>query len=147
MAKVEVLDRTYDGNTRIWRYIQYWTLTDLIKRKALYFASINKLQELDKLEAIPSKPMQKIFNDLDQEYTRKVSAAAISPTEIRYDWMQHHQEHTNLVYVNCWNISDSDSSWMWRNYGKSSESVVIQSTRSRLEIVSIIVAICSLQVV
>jgi len=133
MAKVQVLDSTYDGNIMIWRYIDYRKLTDLIKRKALYFTSIDKLQELDHLEGIPSKPMQKIFDDLDQEYTRKVSAAAMSTTEIKYDWMKHHKNHADLVYVNCWSVSDSDSSWMWTKYGKSSESVAIQSTRRKLE--------------
>jgi hypothetical protein len=133
VARVQVLDRIYDVNTRIWRYIEYWKLTDLIRSKALYFTSINKLQELDKLEGIPSKPMQMIFNDPDQEYTRIVSAAAISPTDIRYDWMQHHQEHADLVYVNCWNISDFDSSWIRKNYTKLPKSMAIQSTRSRLE--------------
>jgi hypothetical protein len=133
MAPVQVLDGTHDENIMIWRYIDYWKLEDLIKMKALYFPSINKLKELDKLEGIPSKPMEKIFNEIDQEYTLKSSAASPHISEFRYDWKKNHREHADLVYVNCWSVSENDSLWMWKNYTKPPESVAIKSTRRKLE--------------
>jgi hypothetical protein len=37
------------------------------------------------------------------------------------------------VYVNCWNVNEIETPWMWGRYTNSSESVVIRSTWERLQ--------------
>lgn len=48
MATIRVLDVPYnipyDEHTKTWSYIEYHKLEDLIKKKTVYFSSINKLR-------------------------------------------------------------------------------------------------------
>jgi len=44
------------------------------QKEGSIFSSINKLQELDRFEGIPSKPMQMIFNDLDQDAVPQIQS-------------------------------------------------------------------------
>jgi hypothetical protein len=57
MATIQILDKPYDipypEHAKTWRYMQYWKLEDLIRKKEVYFSSINKLRETeDDLEAV-----------------------------------------------------------------------------------------------
>jgi hypothetical protein len=82
MARVDILDKDYKEKSKIWRYLNYCKLQDLIKARSLYFTSIKRLERNDALESIHSLPMQKIFTKRDAEYSKKVSATTVSRRKI-----------------------------------------------------------------
>jgi hypothetical protein len=72
------------------------------------------------------------LDEIDSDYSKVASSATVPETQVKYNWRKDHQFRADLTYVNCWHINNSESSWMWRNYAKSSESIIIQSTLRRL---------------
>jgi hypothetical protein len=82
MARVAILDKGYNEKSKIWRYLNYCKLQDLIKTRSLYFTSIKRLERNDALEGIHSLSMQKIFTKRDAEYSKKVSATTVSRRKI-----------------------------------------------------------------
>jgi hypothetical protein len=104
-----------------------WTrFQDLVETQTLYFASASKFE--DKKEGhhttLDDKERDRCLRRLgfgDKELGMAAEANAVVAT--------HNQSAT---VINCWTLELADNSRMWREYGRSDEAVMIESTVGRL---------------
>lgn len=111
---------------KLWRYMDYYKFESLIESRALYFSRIDNFS--DKFEGKWAR------TNLDAKIL--VSDAERGPEEYNADRRIRHaavNDILRLIYVNCFTIRDNESSQMWAEYTKNSESIAIQTTFSKLK--------------
>jgi len=110
-----------DDNTVIWRYMGFLKFISLLERQALFFSNITLLRQSDNHEGTYNNATVKSYEQQQ-------------PTSIL-----HHmgsgllREFSSLIAVNCWHMSEIESTGMWDVYLNGSYGVAIQSTVARLE--------------
>jgi hypothetical protein len=111
---------------KIWRYIDFTKLLDLINSKSLYFTRSDCFE--DKFEGslpIPSIQFRKkYFESLNKLYPEA------DYSEKSFDKLN--REFKKEIALNCWHMNDFESVAMWKLYLKSNEGIAIQTTYSRL---------------
>ena len=111
-----------DENAKIWRYMDFTKFVSLLDNSALFFARADKLG--DSFEG--SYPKKNI------KY-RPLFAQIQMPQPI---FLKKFNELTKTMLrftaINCWHLSDYESSAMWVVYSKNSYGISIQSTFRRL---------------
>ena len=118
-----------DENMKIWRYLDLLKLIDLLETRSLHFARSDTLG--DSHEGTWPEP-----NIVDREQNLpKVTAMYKGKVELE----RYRQAIENMtrftrqtVYISCWYGGESESVAMWKLYGATMGSVVIQSTYKKL---------------
>jgi len=113
-----------DPNTKIWRYMDFSKLTDLLISSDLYFNRVDKFEDL----------FEGYLNTHTLELLRQGFVANNYPNP---DEMVESIRNLNLIdrrltYVNCWHINPFESDAMWKTYIKANEGIAIQSTYQKL---------------
>ncbi len=109
-------------NTKVWRYMSFERLTQLIKSSSLYFCRIDKLG--DQMEDIIPKVTVSWWEN--QISSGRYPNQTINSLHKYINYLQ--KDIRRISIVNCWQISDYESSTMWSAYGKNNKGVAIQST-------------------
>jgi hypothetical protein len=113
---------TLPTTIKVWRYMSFAKLTDMLQHKQLWFTNVECLE--DKWEVMPHpKQMNMMINNMPSTLSVEVSSELILSTikSIR-----------KMVFINCWTASDYESHALWRIYCPSNEGVCIQTTLDRL---------------
>jgi len=110
------------SNTKVWRYMSFERFSQLIKNKSLYFCRIDKLG--DQMEGIiPKETVSWWENQINSgRYTNQT----IDDLHKHINYFQ--KEIRRISIVNCWQISEYESSTMWSAYGKNNKGIAIQTT-------------------
>lgn len=116
--KNKFIEKPKNENAKIWRYRNFAEFVSILDRKALFFVRADKLS--DQFEGAYS--FSKDFESLIKKLTPQDKEILL---EIRKFTSQ-------FVYVNCWCLSEDESSAMWKLYLKSDEGIAIRSTYKRL---------------
>lgn len=103
----------------LWRYMDFAKFESLITRAALFFSSMDRLDD-SKEGHLPKGNRSMIFSEVAQIMGDRT--ASYHDTAI--DGILH-QEKTRTV-INCWSIDDNESSRLWHEYVKESEGVAIR---------------------
>jgi hypothetical protein len=116
-----------DPDSKIWRYMDFTKLVFTIDNEALYFTSIDNLDDPfeGSLTRINIEDRRKIISLLENNKLIKVRNTGKSSN--------HEDLIRNNIFVNSWHINEEESAAMWKLYLKSDEGVAIQSTIERLK--------------
>lgn len=125
-------DKPEKPQSKIWRYMSFTKFMSLIEKRALYFSSIDNLND----------PFEGSITRVDMDSRKKgmIRAAEIwKGMNVEYDATEHEEmfscvnkEERRIFFVNCWHINEYESSAMWDIYSKKDQSIAIQSTFERL---------------
>lgn len=112
------------SDTQIWRYVDLAKFLDLLTRRNLYFARLDKLE--DPFEG--AIPRQFLIDRLPlPEHITGPEREARQSKNVRL----LREMLRKSVYVNCWVSGEHESEAMWRLYSR--EGIAIRSTVGRLE--------------
>jgi hypothetical protein len=126
---------------RIWRYMDFAKLVDLLDRNALFFARADCMS--DPWEGGLS-PFIEDANVADLRRQAEAAAAVLSAESsgfvarsnehLRADYRRHWQRLPARVFLSCWYLAEHESAAMWDLYaGREGRGVAIQSSFGRLE--------------
>lgn len=112
----------YSDDMPIWRYIDFTKFLDLISRKELWFARVDRLPD----------PFEGSFPKGNIAWRKSHYAGLMSPDEIG-TLSEFYKLFLKFTYVNCWHASSYQSDASWRLYPKSNDGIAIKSTFGRLK--------------
>lgn len=105
---------------RLWRYLKYERLLELINEGNLYFPHITRMS--DKWEGLlTERTKEKLFRS---EYAKYNSAESAKASVGQYE------KHKDAFYINCWHMNMNESYLMWKVYGD--RGCAIQTTYERI---------------
>lgn len=106
---------------KLWRYMSYERLVQIINDEKIYFAHINKMD--DQWEGrLTSKTKDALFKSELLKYNGDVQAANGA--------VEQYENFKNDFFINCWHMNDYESYLMWKAYG--SKQCAIQTNFERL---------------
>ena len=118
--KHQVLKEPKNSLQKLWRYLKYERLLELINDGVLHFRHITKMG--DKWEGLLTKlTKDKLFR---HEYLIYKNADTARNATDQYE------QHKDSFYINCWHINDYESYLMWKVYGD--RGCAIQTNYERL---------------
>lgn len=110
-----------DINIKIWRYMDFTKFVSLLVNTGLFFPVAKKFN--DQFEGsysfVNKKMRPLIYKHLKKDHS--IEQVSLFLKELR-KW----------VCINCWHINEIESAGMWSLYSKTSESICIQSTYTKL---------------
>lgn len=118
-----------DENAKIWRYMNFSKFIDMLRTRTLFFASIEKLTELDKHEGSITAREKENWDSLTS-YLKEIYPPYEDPAKKRLKSLNNNR---SLVFANCWCMSDYDSDLMWNKIRPEEYGLAIQSTVKRLK--------------
>jgi hypothetical protein len=104
-----------DKTVKVWRYIDFTKFVDLLISNELFFSCPDKFN--DSFEGSLTKPTANKINSLSNN---------------NKEFTDFRESIRQIVGINCWHMSQSESEAMWKLYLKSNEGIAIQSTFNRL---------------
>jgi hypothetical protein len=105
---------------RLWRYMEYDKLLDLLKTSELYFRSVIMLD--DKWEGM--------LTARTKESLYKYNLSRFKNPSDAIDATNAMEAYQGDFYVNCWHMNDHESYLMWRSYG--TKGCAIQTNFERI---------------
>lgn len=105
---------------KLWRYLRYDRLLQIINDGQLYFRHISEMS--DQWEGLLTEKAK--ANLYRQQYSTYKNAAEANFATDKYENLR------NLFYVNCWHMNNYESYLMWKVY--SGKECSIQTTYERL---------------
>jgi len=103
---------------KLWRYMDIAKFVALLEDKALYFPSVETLNELDPFEGAVPKGWAELVN--------------IAHGKSAKESLGESNRARRFFFVSCWHRNEQESAAMWRLYLKSDEGICVQSTVGRL---------------
>lgn len=105
-------------SNKLWRYISFSKFSDLINNSSIYFSRIDKF--FDNLEGVsPESCINTIMNDDDKTPEQKKENVELY--KIR---MENNRKNS---YACCWHINKRINYDMWEEYGKTNDSIALQT--------------------
>jgi len=127
IKKHDLFNSPDNQNQKIWRYLDFTKLVDLLYSSSLYFTRADLFNDIfeGSITKTTSELRAKRLNDL------------IKMGQSRYVgksdwWSKENQNARKEIAINCWHMNDHESAAMWKLYLKSNEGIAIQSTYERL---------------
>ena len=118
--KHPLLSEPKNSLQKLWRYLKYERLLEVINEGSLYFPHITKMT--DKWEGLlTARTKDNLFR---QQYSRYRNAEAARGS------VETYEQHKDNFYINCWHMNDHESYLMWKVYGD--RECAIQTTYERL---------------
>lgn len=96
---------------KLWRYTNLSKFTDLLEKKALYFARADRFED----------PFEGIFPTNG------------SKDPIHHMTKQFYQLNRKWVCINCWHLNEFESAAMWSLYTNKNQGIAIQTTYNRFK--------------
>jgi hypothetical protein len=111
-----------DESTVLWKYLDLSKFISLLSKKSLWLARVDTFK--DKHEGMfpleMKRALDKIYKDFEKEENTKDG-----PIQNTTDFQQHLIKN---AYINCWHQNLDENMVMWEIYGKTENSVAIQTT-------------------
>ena len=124
-----------DSGIKVWRYMDVTKLVALMQSRSLHFARADTLGDrfegsLHMLNRIANEQMiDKLLEDQENNWSSTVRPTRGQALEnLAYIFRRVRQ----WVFISCWHSGQNESLAMWKQYGSSGGSVVIQSTYQKL---------------
>lgn len=124
-----------DSNIKIWRYMDVTKLVALMETQSLHFARADTLQDpfegslalVNKIET--DQLITQIYKDIESNASHEIRC---THEQARENFAQITRKMRQWVFISCWHSGEVESLAMWKQYGSSGGSVVIQSTYQKL---------------
>lgn len=115
-------------NQKIWRYLDFTKLVQLLETESLYFCRADKFED----------PFEGAVTYLTHEARNYIQdkGGAIQRSQQALEWNKQiaevNRKSRRFYGVNCWHMNNCESAAMWSLYVTLNEGVAIQSTYKRL---------------
>jgi len=105
---------------KMWRYLSYSRLIDLLQTEELYFAHLSQMK--DKWEGMLTvRTKEKLYkHDLYQYKNAETARDSVNSIE----------KFKEYFFVNCWHMNDAESYLMWKAY--ADKGCAIQTNYERI---------------
>lgn len=110
-------------NQKIWRYMDFTKLVDLLNSSSLYFARSDTFDDI--FEGSITKKTAEIRN---KHFENLIAENKVKPMYTPEFWQINGTESKLKYAINCWHMNDFESAAMWKLYLKSNEGIAIQSS-------------------
>lgn len=115
------------GNSNVWRYMNNWKFTKLLKESSLFFPNANKLTDKYEVSIPESVEKQK------REELKKSGLTGRDLEEEMASFYWSTNPMKDLVLINCWSVNQHESYALWKIYlGGEKNGVAVKSTLSKL---------------
>jgi hypothetical protein len=122
---------TPEDDTKIWRYMDFIKLLDILYRSKIFFPRADQLGD----------PYEGSYPKLNVDYRNANTTAFLLPESLRNMNTQDriralsnfHRSWRNFFGISCWCMSEDESAALWHMYCGNSGGVAIQSTIRRLK--------------
>ena len=104
------------NKAKLWRYMNFDKFKGLLSKKSLYFASAREYDD-----AFEGSITQRHY-DFRLKQTKGMGLDFIAHTSNAF------YELTRLTKINCWHLSDYESTAMWKLYVREGKGIAIQTT-------------------
>lgn len=103
--------------TRLWKYGDYHKFSQLFLEKTLYFRRADKLPDIfeGRFTAANQKRRSDMFGPAFEDLGLGNDASILDIQESHRVW----------TFLNCWHKNEKENPRMWREYTKTSESIVL----------------------
>ena len=124
-----------DHNIKVWRYMDLTRLVAFVQKQALHFARTDTLGDpfegsLTLRNHIAREQM--IMQMWEGQKNDTPVAERATQEELRNMLVQAGHTIKQWVFVSCWHSGETESMAMWKQYGLTSGSIVVQSSYKRL---------------
>ncbi|PHM40808.1 hypothetical protein Xszus_00483 [Xenorhabdus szentirmaii] len=108
---------------KLWKYMTFTKYIELISSKKLYLGKINGFRDI--YEGTVTKHYKELHNKLVKqgEYTQQ---------EVD-DFFNELKSFEKMAHINCWHENSYESAAMWDLYGRTNESIAIETNFARLQ--------------
>lgn len=129
-------------DTVIWRFMSLAKFLSLLTKSSIYFCQARRLRDIDPYEGTWSRPNLQFYQLMKNEaFAREVLQIAPHeplPPNLADVFSPDRQKQlgdifASTTYVNCWNISEHESAFLWSIYASPSDGIGIRSTIGRLK--------------
>jgi hypothetical protein len=129
--------------SRLWRYMSLPKYLSLIQRSELFLSSLELMARTDPFEgSLPlSKFRHRKWNNLEDIPEHILRKPPWYPEMVGFEHFRKLVEHDirrsfafrRSFFINCWHISEHESSAMWDIYSRRDEGIAIVSSESHIE--------------
>ncbi len=110
-------------NSCIWRYMDFTKFASMLDKSGLFFSRLDRLEDV--FEGSVPAPNFEVRREIEREHG--MPEGKLNEFGPFLKWIRQ------WVYVNCWNMNETESAAMWKLYSKSNDSIAIRSTFGRLD--------------
>ena len=126
-----------DTDIKVWRYMDVTKLVALMQSRSLHFARADKLADADPFEGslhlLNRIANEQIIDQLLKNQENNQSSAILPTRDQALENLAHiFRRVRQWVFISCWHSGENESLAMWKQYGSTGGSVVIQSTYQKL---------------
>jgi hypothetical protein len=124
------------GHLKIWRFIDFWKLVDLLETRELHFTRLDQFP--DALEGTKSGPawerdIRATFDRYMTEAFPPTQAGIQAAREGALGVVSVDQDFTRATtFASCWHMNEDFNPALWASYTKEPNPVAIESTVERL---------------
>jgi hypothetical protein len=124
------------GHLKIWRFIDFWKLVDLVNTGELHFTRLDQFR--DSLEGTKSRvawerDIRATFDRAIREGFPPTQAGIQAAREVALDVESVDQDFTRVTtFASCWHMNEEFNPSLWSTYTKEPNPVAIESTVERL---------------
>lgn len=115
-------------NQKIWRYIDFTKLIDLLNTHSLYFTRADNFDDI--FEGSITKATAELRK---AQIAKLIQEGKYNPKNTHEWWQTTNLEAKKEFAINCWHMNDFESAAMWKLYLRSNEGIAIQSSFKRLK--------------
>jgi hypothetical protein len=129
-------------DTVIWRFMSLAKFLSLLAKSSIFFCQALRLRNDDPYEGTLSRPNLMFYQLMkDPVFARqffKMAPDEALPFNYLDVFSPDRQKQlgdifASTIYVNCWNISEHESAFLWSIYASPSDGIGIRSTIARLK--------------
>lgn len=124
-----------DCEIRVWRYMDVTRLVAFMESRSLHFARADTLEDpfegsVALLNQVAKEQM--ISKMLEDQKNNAPDSGRYTRDQLREMLARSARIGRQWVFISCWHSGESESLAMWKQYGSTGGSVVIQSTYRKL---------------
>lgn len=115
-------------NAKIWRYMSVARLHDLLLNKRLSFSLPKRFA--DQLEgAYTDQNVYQLLTEINQANSTTAASLIQQVFLLAEDFNPYYES----IYISCWQLAETESMAMWKNYADYGEGIAIQTRYRRLK--------------
>lgn len=125
-------DKELIDTTKIWRYISFEKLLDMLSSKALYIPTATAFSTDPNEGRVPEEYFQALKNWISLEEVKKYTNSDAEAKEHIEEVMSAHREAVsaarNVFYVSCWTLHEKLNMNMWKTFAGDQGGVAFESS-------------------
>ena len=120
-----ILFQNLNGESRLWRYLDFSKFVSLISSKSLFFCRADQFSDPfeGSYPAYNFVHRREVYNDMSDEMFQDVFTQRTAFVKGVKEW----------TYISCWHANEYESAAMWNLYTKTSDSIAVETTYEKLK--------------